>query len=317
MTSIDMSAEEPEKNSKPNSELNSEPTPFTLTSSHGNGSPSKWLITSPHSGHYYPRDFILKSKLDSQQLRLSEDMHIDALLADAPQAGAGLLSATYPRAYVDLNREPYELDASMFSDPLPDYVNKDSTRVLGGLGTIAKIVTERLEIYDRPLVFSEAEQRIEKIYFPFHTCLKQQIETARDFWGKAYLLDVHSMPSNAVRKYKGGKSGSVDFVLGNRHGRSCDADIYDVVYDFLTDAGYYVEKNKPYAGGYITEHYGNPSEGFHTLQLEVNRKLYMNETSYDLLGNSDEIRNLFSDLVSTLINKTHENVQRRLNDDRA
>ena len=305
MTSIDMSAEEPEKNSKPNSELNSEPTPFTLTSSHGNGSPSKWLITSPHSGHYYPRDFILKSKLNSQQLRLSEDMHIDALLADAPQAGAGLLSATYPRAYVDLNREPYELDASMFSDPLPDYVNKDSTRVLGGLGTIAKIVTERLEIYDRPLVFSEAEQRIEKIYFPFHTCLKQQIETARDFWGKAYLLDVHSMPSNAVRKYKGGKSGSVDFVLGNRHGRSCDADIYDVVYDFLTDAGYYVEKNKPYAGGYITEHYGNPSEGFHTLQLEVNRKLYMNETSYDLLGNSDEIRNLFSDLVSRLINKTH------------
>ena len=305
MTSIVMSAEEPEKNSKPNSELNSEPTPFTLTSSHGNGSPSKWLITSPHSGHYYPRDFILKSKLDSQQLRLSEDMHIDALLADAPQAGAGLLSATYPRAYVDLNREPYELDASMFSDPLPDYVNKDSTRVLGGLGTIAKIVTERLEIYDRPLVFSEAEQRIEKIYFPFHTCLKQQIETARDFWGKAYLLDVHSMPSNAVRKYKGGKSGSVDFVLGNRHGRSCDADIYDVVYDFLTDAGYYVEKNKPYAGGYITEHYGNPSEGFHTLQLEVNRKLYMNETSYDLLGNSDEIRNLFSDLVSRLINKTH------------
>ena len=300
-----MSAEEPEKNSKPNSELNSEPTPFTLTSSHGNGSPSKWLITSPHSGHYYPRDFILKSKLDSQQLRLSEDMHIDALLADAPQAGAGLLSATYPRAYVDLNREPYELDASMFSDPLPDYVNKDSTRVLGGLGTIAKIVTERLEIYDRPLVFSEAEQRIEKIYFPFHKCLKQQIETARDFWGKAYLLDVHSMPSNAVRKYKGGKSGSVDFVLGNRHGRSCDADIYDVVYDFLTDAGYYVEKNKPYAGGYITEHYGNPSEGFHTLQLEVNRKLYMNETSYDLLGNSDEIRNLFSDLVSRLINKTH------------
>ena len=306
MTSIDMSAEEPEKNSKPNSELNSEPTPFTLTSSHGNGSPSKWLITSPHSGHYYPRDFILKSKLDSQQLRLSEDMHIDALLADAPQAGASLLSATYPRAYVDLNREPYELDASMFSDPLPDYVNKDSTRVLGGLGTIAKIVTERLEIYDRPLVFSEAQQRIEKIYFPFHKCLKQQIETARDFWGKAYLLDVHSMPSNAVRKYKGGKSGSVDFVLGNRHGRSCDADIYDVVYDFLTDAGYYVEKNKPYAGGYITEHYGNPSEGFHTLQLEVNRKLYMNETSYDLLGNSDEIRNLFSDLVSTLINKTHE-----------
>ena len=306
MTSIDMSAEEPEKNSKPNSELNSEPTPFTLTSSHGNGSPSKWLITSPHSGHYYPRDFILKSKLDSQQLRLSEDMHIDALLADAPQAGASLLLATYPRAYVDLNREPYELDASMFSDQLPDFVNKDSTRVLGGLGTIAKNVTERLEIYDRPLVFSEAEQRIEKIYFPFHTCLKQQIETAHDFWGKAYLLDVHSMPSNAVRKYKGGKSGSVDFVLGNRHGRSCDADIYDVVYDFLTDAGYYVEKNKPYAGGYITEHYGNPSEGFHTLQLEVNRKLYMNETSYDLLGNSDEIRNLFSDLVSTLINKTQE-----------
>lgn len=306
MTSIDMSAEEPEKNSKPNSELNSEPTPFTLTSSHGNGSPSKWLITSPHSGHYYPRDFILKSKLDSQQLRLSEDMHIDALLADAPQAGASLLLATYPRAYVDLNREPYELDASMFSDQLPDFVNKDSTRVLGGLGTIAKNVTERLEIYDRPLVFSEAEQRIEKIYFPFHTCLKQQIETAHDFWGKAYLLDVHSMPSNAVRKYKGGKSGSVDFVIGNRHGRSCDADIYDVVYDFLTDAGYYVEKNKPYAGGYITEHYGNPSEGFHTLQLEVNRKLYMNETSYDLLGNSDEIRNLFSDLVSTLINKTQE-----------
>ena len=252
----------------------------------------------------------MKSKLDSQQLRLSEDMHIDALLADVPKAGASLLTATYPRAYVDLNREPYELDASMFSDPLPDFVNKDSTRVLGGLGTIAKIVTERLEIYDRPLEFSEAEQRIEKIYFPFHSCLKQQFEMARDYWGAAYLLDVHSMPSNAVRKFKGGKSGGIDFVLGNCHGRSCDADYYDLVYNFLTDAGYYVEKNKPYAGGYITEHYGKPSEVFHTLQLELNRKLYMNETSYDLLGNSDKMKNLFSDLISALINKTLEKCPR-------
>ena len=298
MISKDHTAHEPEKNSEPN--------PFTLTTPQGGDTPSIWLITSPHSGHYYPRDFIEKSKLDSQQLRLSEDMHIDALLEDVPKAGASLLTATYPRAYVDLNREPYELDASMFSDPLPDFVNKVSTRVLGGLGTIAKIVTERLEIYDRPLEFSEAEQRIEKIYFPFHSCLKQQLEMARDYWGAVYLLDVHSMPSNAVRKFKGGKSGSVDFVLGNRHGRSCDADYYDLVYNFLTDAGYYVEKNKPYAGGYITEHYGKPSEGFHTLQLEVNRKLYMNETSYDLLDNSDKMKNLFSDLISALINKTLE-----------
>lgn len=298
MISKDHTAHEPEKNSEPN--------PFTLTTPQGGDTPSIWLITSPHSGHYYPRDFIVKSKLDSQQLRLSEDMHIDALLENVPKAGASLLTATYPRAYVDLNREPYELDASMFSDPLPDFVNKDSTRVLGGLGTIAKIVTERLEIYDRPLEFSEAEQRIEKIYFPFHSCIKQQLEMARDYWGAAYLLDVHSMPSNAVRKFKGGKSGSIDFVLGNRHGRSCDADCYDLVYNFLTDAGYYVEKNKPYAGGYITEHYGKPSEGFHTLQLEVNRKLYMNETSYDLLDNSDKMKNLFSDLISALINKTLE-----------
>ena len=298
MISKDHTAHEPKKNSEPN--------PFTLTTPQGGDTPSIWLITSPHSGHYYPRDFIEKSKLDSQQLRLSEDMHIDALLENVPKAGASLLTATYPRAYVDLNREPYELDASMFSDPLPDFVNKDSTRVLGGLGTIAKIVTERLEIYDRPLEFSEAEQRIEKIYFPFHSCLKQQLEMARDYWGAAYLLDVHSMPSNAVRKFKGGKSGSVDFVLGNRHGRSCDADYYDLVYNFLTDAGYYVEKNKPYAGGYITEHYGKPSEGLHTLQLEVNRKLYMNETSYELLGNSDEMKNLFSDLIYALINKTLE-----------
>ena len=298
MISKDHTAHEPEKNSEPN--------PFTLTTPQGGDTPSIWLITSPHSGHYYPRDFIEKSKLDSQQLRLSEDMHIDALLENVPKAGASLLTATYPRAYVDLNREPYELDASMFSDPLPDFVNKDSTRVLSGLGTIAKIVTERLEIYDLPLEFSEAEQRIEKIYFPFHSCLKQQLEMARDYWGAAYLLDVHSMPSNAVRKFKGGKSGSIDFVLGNRHGRSCDADYYDLVYNFLTDAGYYVEKNKPYAGGYITEHYGKPSEGFHTLQLEVNRKLYMNETSYDLLDNSDEMKNLFSDLISALINKTLE-----------
>ena len=167
MTSIDMSAEEPEKNSKPNSELNSEPTPFTLTSSHGNGSPSKWLITSPHSGHYYPRDFILKSKLDSQQLRLSEDMHIDALLADVPQAGASLLSATYPRAYIDLNREPYELDASMFSDPLPDYVNKDSTRVLGGLGTMQKSSLSGLRFMIAHLSFQKQSNVSKK--FTFHS----------------------------------------------------------------------------------------------------------------------------------------------------
>lgn len=305
--STDNTAQEPEKNS--------EPAPFTLTTpkapeKNSEPVPPMWLITSPHSGHYYPRDFILKSKLDSQQLRLSEDMHVDALLSDTPNAGASLLTATYPRAYVDLNREPYELDASMFSDPLPEYVNTASTRVLGGLGTIAKIVSERLEIYDRPLAFAEAEARLAQIYFPFHACLKQQLETAQHYWGEAYLLDVHSMPSNAVRKYKGGKSGSVDFVLGNRHGRTCDPAYFDAVYNFLTDKGYYVEKNKPYAGGYITEHYGKPSDGFHTLQLEMNRKLYMNESTYDLLSHSDKLKNLFSDLVSILNNMTNEKRQK-------
>lgn len=215
-----------------------------------------------------------QTRLDRLMIRKSEDMYVDDLFALALRAGAPLHLAHFPRAYVDANREPYELDPRMFSGDLPPQANICSSRVAGGLGTIPRIVGEGIEIYDARLTVEEALERIEYVYKPFHRSLRLLLNRAYRTFGKAVLVDCHSMPSS-VRP--NGANFSPDIVVGDRFGMSADLAIIDAAVSCLRSLGFSVVRNKPYAGGYITEHYGRPARGYHALQIEINRGLYMDE----------------------------------------
>jgi N-formylglutamate amidohydrolase len=243
------------------------------------GPPAPLVLASPHSGAYYPRDFIDASPLDLAQLRKSEDCYVDELFGAGPDLGAPLLRALYPRAYVDVNREPYELDPDMFEHPLPAYVNTTSARVAAGLGTIARIVGNRREIYRAKLSFAEAERRIGGVHKPYHQALRAMVARARQQFGFCILLDCHSMPSSGLPMDPEGDGRAVDMVIGDRNRTSCHSVLPDMVHHHLSAAGYHVIRNNPYAGGYTTQHYGNPADGIHALQIEVNRALYMDETT--------------------------------------
>ncbi len=232
------------------------------------------VLSSPHSGSCYPVDFLAASRLDAQAIRRSEDTHVDALMLEAAALGAPLLRANFPRAWLDVNREPYELDPKMFAGALPTYANVRSVRVAGGLGTIARIVAEREEIYARPLAVDAALARIDAVYKPFHRVLRQLVVDTRAAFGLAVLIDCHSMPSTVRGGYGRPRP---DVVLGDRYGTSCAPELTDLSAQILTRRGYAVSRNKPYAGGFITEHYGQPARGLHTVQIEVNRSLYMDE----------------------------------------
>jgi N-formylglutamate amidohydrolase len=236
------------------------------------------VLASPHSGTEYPADFLAASRLDPVALRRSEDSFVDELFGAAPRLGAPLLSARFPRAYIDVNREAYELDPGMFVDALPKFVNAGSPRVRMGLGTIARIVASGEEIYAKKLRFVEAQQRIERLYRPYHQALHGLVEETAVLFGGCLLLDCHSMPSGGDSPCE--KSGA-DIVLGDCHGVSCAPQFVEAARRFLVEHGFAVAINAPYAGGFTTGHYGRPRVHRHALQIEVNRALYMNERDYE------------------------------------
>ena len=239
------------------------------------------VLASPHSGTSYPSDFIAASRLDPVSLRRSEDAYVDEIFGGGPTLGAPLVKAHFARAYLDPNREPFELDPAMFEDLLPDFVNSHSPRVRVGLGTIARVVASGEEIYARKLLFAEAMQRIERLYRPYHRLLGQVLEATRNRFGFFVLLDCHSMPSTTLPLSRGGQRGRVDIVLGDCHGTSCDPIVAETAQRLLTEKGYAVVRNAPYAGGFTTTHYGKPEEGCHCLQIEIGRGLYMDERSFE------------------------------------
>jgi N-formylglutamate amidohydrolase len=235
------------------------------------------VCNSPHSGNAYPAEFIAQSRLDLLTLRKSEDTFVDELFADSVGYGIPLMQAHFPRAFLDVNREPYELDPRMFDGRLPAFANTRSLRVAGGLGTIARIVGDAREIYGNRLPVDEALARIEQFYKPYHRALRELIVNAQRKYGLAVLIDCHSMPSNANGRDERPRA---DIVLGDRYGTSCAPLVTDVIEEALRDFGYTVLRNKPYAGGFITEHYGDPASSLHAVQIEVNRALYMDEREY-------------------------------------
>jgi N-formylglutamate amidohydrolase len=237
-----------------------------------------FVFNSPHSGAAYPEEFLAASRLDSRRIRLSEDAHVDKLFMHAVSVGAPLLRAHFPRAFLDVNREPYELDPRMFEGRLPPFANVRSIRVAGGLGTVPRIISDSEEIYAGPLSVEVALDRIETLYKPYHAALTRLLAQTHVRFGRAVLIDCHSMPSS-VRGQDG--RGRADFVLGDRHGTSAARALIDHAANALSALGYKVAINRPYAGGFITEHYGRPAKGLHAMQIEVNRALYMDERTLE------------------------------------
>jgi N-formylglutamate deformylase len=244
--------------------------------------PADWrgplIFNSPHSGNIYPPTFLASARLELGQLRRSEDSFVDELFIGVVRQGFPLMRAHFPRCYIDVNREPYELDPRMFDGRLPSFANTRSMRVAGGLGTVARVVGDAQEIYDQRIPVDDALARIDGLYKPYHRALRRLVTRVHRDFGAAILVDCHSMPSIAGNRDERPRA---DVVIGDRYGTSCVAVVADTVEAALQDAGYSVSRNKPYAGGFITEHYGNPPAGLHAIQLEINRALYMDERKFE------------------------------------
>lgn len=274
------------------------PTAFTLIEAERALVPV--VFTSPHSGREYASCFLSRARLGLLTLRQSEDAFVDHLFAAAPRFGAPLLTARCPRVFVDANREAYELDPEMFCEPLPDYVNTGSPRVAAGLGTIPRVVATGEEIYEIPLDFAEVTRRLRDYYFPFHAALQGLLRRAYRMFGSYLLVDCHSMPSVAATFEADAGLRRADFVLGDCFGSACAPAITEAVEAFLTDKGYTVRRNIPYAGGHITRAQGRPGEGRHAIQIEVNRGLYLDERRVEPHGGFTRLAAHLSDLAAAL-----------------
>jgi N-formylglutamate amidohydrolase len=252
------------------------------------------VFDSPHSGSCYPRSFLRASRLDSLTLRRSEDAFVDELFAPCVAIGAPLLRARFPRAFLDVNREPFELDPHMFDGRLPDFANTRSLRVAAGLGVIPRVVGDAQPIYRAALSVDHGLARIAALHRPYHARLSGLLERARARFGIAILLDCHSMPSASA------DVGGCDIVLGDRFGSSAAGWIVDALEQSLRDAGLVVRRNKPYAGGYITEHYGAPNIGRHAVQIEINRALYMDERAIRKLEKAESLARALAQMALAL-----------------
>jgi len=256
------------------------------------------VFASPHSGRDYPEEFLAAARLDPLGLRRSEDSFVDELFAAAPRHGAPLLAARFPRAFCDANREAWELDPGMFADPLPEWVNTTSPRVGAGLGTIARVVSSGEPIYRGKLRFAEAERRVRGCWQPFHDALRGLIVETMERFGTCLLIDCHSMPAHGGISRHG--TGCADVVLGDAYATACAPAVTALVERQLRELGYAVRRNDPYAGGYITRHYGRPRDGVHVLQLEIARGLYMHEATIERSDRFAIMRRHIEELIIAL-----------------
>jgi len=234
------------------------------------------VFASPHSGRDYPQDFLARSILNARQVRSSEDAYVDTLFGDAPLHGAPLLAATAPRAWLDLNRGADELDPALIRDVARAAHNP---RVASGLGVVPRVVSNGQTIYRGKIRLAEARARLRDVWHPYHDRLQALLEESRALYGEAILVDCHSMPHEAVESLARGQRPAPQIVLGDRFGASCDGAVMAEVEAAFADAGLRVVRNAPFAGAYITQHYGRPSRGQHVVQIEIDRALYMDEAT--------------------------------------
>lgn len=255
------------------------------------------VFSSPHSGAMYPAAFLAASDLTRLQLRSSEDAFVDELFAAAPGCGAPLLAAGVPRACIDFNRAPSELDPALISGVARRFPN---ARIAAGLGVIPRVVGEGRSIIQGKMPLAEAERRIAAYWHPYHDALRLLLAQAQGRFGSAILFDCHSMPRDAVNAVPLVRGRRPEIVLGDRFGASCGRVIIEAATDLFSSAGFIVTHNAPFAGGYITQTYGRPQKGIHALQIEIDRSLYMDEAKIERTREFDGIVATLSGVVAGL-----------------
>jgi N-formylglutamate deformylase len=251
-----------------------------------------FVFASPHSGRVYPPSFLDLSRLDPLVLRRSEDAFVDELFASAPQNGALLLMAHFPRAYLDVNRAEGELDAAMFDGLIASPVAPRTARVAAGLGVIPRVVRDGVEIYRQRLPAGEASFRLGAFYGPYHAMLAHLVADTRTRFGTAIVIDCHSMPPLA-RGY--------DLVVGDCHGEAAAPELSSYIQASLRGLGFTVGRNSPYAGGHTTSLYGRPQRGTQAIQIEVNRGLYLNEKRMERTVGFGDCQRLLAQFVAALL----------------
>jgi N-formylglutamate amidohydrolase len=227
-----------------------------------------FVFASPHSGSFYPETFVARSRLSSLALRRSEDAFVDQLFSGVVALGAPMINARFPRAFLDVNRAPDEIDPGMFDGPLNVAFDAPSSRVSAGLGVIPRIVRDGAEIYRARLRAEEAEERLRNLYRPYHAALGELVEETLSLFGRAVVIDCHSMPSAAAVP---------DIVLGDRYGAASTPALTRHAEQCFQLQRFHVVRNTPYAGGYTTLLHGRRDRDVHALQIEINRTLYLDE----------------------------------------
>ncbi len=228
-----------------------------------------YVFASPHSGRDYPDSFLESCLPPLSVLRRSEDAYVDRLVGVAPRYGAVFMAAQFPRVYVDPSRAPDELDRSMVKGAPSGAIGAPTARAAAGLGVVSRLAADGRPLYDGALDYDAVHKRIEACYAPYHQRLRAEIAGCRALFGEAIIIDCHSMPSASAR--------GADIVLGDRYGASCSRALVARAEAHFRDLGFAVVRNRPYAGGYTTEHYGRPASGVQALQVEINRGLYLDE----------------------------------------
>lgn len=255
---------------------------YTLTKP---DTPRPLIFDSPHSGTFYPEDF--RYACDFKTLERAEDKYVDALFNSAPHHRATLLCAHFPRSYIDPNRSADDIDPALLNVPWDGpFPIAPSPRSDAGIGLIRRLVRPGIPVYDRTLSSAEIIGRIDTYYRPYHAALKRLIEEAHYNFGQVWHINCHSMPASTAHPrcpvgLTGNKAQASDFVLGNRDGTSCCLHFTRELQHFLKGLGYTVTLNDPFKGVELVERYSDPARGFHSLQIEINKALYMDENTQE------------------------------------
>lgn len=255
------------------------------------------VFASPHSGRDYPWSFMRQTVLNAQTIRSSEDAFVDCLFESAIEAGAPFLKAGIPRAYLDLNRSTEDLDPALIIDARKVGLNP---RVSSGLGVIPRVVSNGRVIYRNKIPMSEARRRIDNYWYPYHAALRRTLNESLRLFGKAILIDCHSMPHEAVDVIARSGIARPDIVLGDRYGAAASSVIVDRIEETFVNAGLSVIRNSPFAGAFITQHYGRPARNQHAVQIEIDRSIYMNEQMIRPNRNFKAFQNLLKGVIADI-----------------
>ncbi|MDG1532136.1 MAG: N-formylglutamate amidohydrolase [Paracoccaceae bacterium] len=262
------------------------------------------VFASPHSGRAYSRAFLRQSTLNEHQIRSSEDAFVDLLFSNVPSHGAPLLCALTPRAFVDLNRSVDELDPAVIKNVVARQLNP---RISSGLGVIPRVVANGRAIYSGKIDYDEAEIRLANHWHPYHAKLRTLMDEAHNDFGQAILVDLHSMPHEALEATTSDINKRPEIVLGDRFGSAASDEIVSKIEHAFKDAGLRVVRNSPFAGAYVTQRYGRPSRNQHAVQIEIDRALYMDEPTITPRADFTQFRDLMTGVISQIVSSTQPN----------